>query len=92
MGLGKTLEALALMCHTKERGLTDAPYLVVAPTSVVGNWASECHRFAPALEVVTVTETGEAPGEPAGRPGSAGRTWSSPRTACSGWSTTATPR
>ena len=64
MGLGKTLEALALMCHTKERGLTDAPYLVVAPTSVVGNWASECHRFAPSLEVVTVTETEKRRGGP----------------------------
>jgi superfamily II DNA or RNA helicase len=57
MGLGKTVEALALMCHTKERGLSQAPYLVVAPTSVVGNWASECHRFAPGLGVVTVKET-----------------------------------
>ena len=64
MGLGKTLEALALMCHTKERGLTDAPYLVVAPTSVVGNWASECHRFAPTLRVVTVTETEKRRGAP----------------------------
>ena len=58
MGLGKTVQALALMCHTRERGLTDAPYLVVAPTSVVGNWAMECRRFAPDLDVVTVTETG----------------------------------
>jgi superfamily II DNA or RNA helicase len=58
MGLGKTLQALALMCHTKERGLTTSPYLVIAPTSVVGNWASECHRFAPDLRVTTVTETG----------------------------------
>jgi superfamily II DNA or RNA helicase len=58
MGLGKTVQALALMCHTRERGLTDAPYLVVAPTSVVGNWAAECRRFAPDLDVVTVTETG----------------------------------
>jgi superfamily II DNA or RNA helicase len=57
MGLGKTLQALALMCHTNERGLTDDPYLVVAPTSVVGNWASECRRFAPELRVATVTET-----------------------------------
>ena len=64
MGLGKTLEALALMCHTKERGLTDAPYLVVAPTSVVGNWAAECHRFAPDLSVVTVTETARRRGAP----------------------------
>ncbi len=91
MGLGKTLEALALMCHTKERGLTDAPYLVVAPTSVVGNWASECHRFAPSLEVVTVTETEKRRGAPLADL-VAGQTWSSPRTACSGWSTTATPR
>ncbi len=57
MGLGKTLEALALMCHTRDQGLTDAPYLVVAPTSVVGNWASECQRFAPGLRVATVSET-----------------------------------
>ena len=57
MGLGKTLQALALMCHTKEQGLTDDPYLVVAPTSVVGNWAAESRRFAPDLDVVTVTET-----------------------------------
>ncbi len=64
MGLGKTLEALALMCHTQERGLTDDPYLVVAPTSVVGNWAAECHRFAPDLSVVTVTETEKRRGQP----------------------------
>jgi superfamily II DNA or RNA helicase len=57
MGLGKTLQALALICHTRERGLTEAPYLVVAPTSVVGNWASECRRFAPGLDAVTVAET-----------------------------------
>jgi len=62
MGLGKTLQALALMCHTKERGDSSDPYLVVAPTSVVGNWASECHRFAPDLRVTTVTETGRRRG------------------------------
>ena len=57
MGLGKTIQALALMCHTWEQGLTEAPFLVVAPTSVVGNWAAECHRFAPDLTPVTVSET-----------------------------------
>jgi superfamily II DNA or RNA helicase len=64
MGLGKTLQALALMCHTTERGLTSDPYLVVAPTSVVGNWASECHRFAPDLRVTTFVETGRRRGTP----------------------------
>jgi SNF2 family DNA or RNA helicase len=56
------VQALALMCHTNERGLTKDPYLVVAPTSVVGNWASECRRFAPDLNVTMVTETGRRRG------------------------------
>ncbi|MHB1710805.1 MAG: DEAD/DEAH box helicase, partial [Acidimicrobiales bacterium] len=64
MGLGKTLQALALMCHTREQGLTQAPYLVVAPTSVVGNWASECRRFAPGLAVTTIGETTSRRGVP----------------------------
>ena len=57
MGLGKTLQALAVMCHAREQGLTSDPFLVVAPTSVVGNWAAEAARFAPGLAVATVTET-----------------------------------
>jgi hypothetical protein len=56
MGLGKTLQALALICHARERGTAD-PWLVVAPTSVIGNWAAEAARFAPGVPVVAVTET-----------------------------------
>ena len=56
MGLGKTVQALALICHAREqRG--GGPFLVIAPTSVVGNWATECRRFAPTLRVVAVSET-----------------------------------
>ncbi|WP_426228314.1 SNF2-related protein [Pseudarthrobacter sp. DSP2-3-2b1] len=33
------------------------PFLVVAPTSVVGNWAAEAARFAPGLVVRTIGET-----------------------------------
>lgn len=57
MGLGKTIQALAFMCHAFEQELTDLPFLVIAPTSVVENWAAECRRFAPDLTVVTVSET-----------------------------------
>jgi len=53
MGLGKTLQALALMV---EAG-ADRPWLVVAPASVVGNWADEAARFAPGLRVASVTGT-----------------------------------
>ena len=34
-----------------------APFLVVAPTSVIANWAAEAARFLPEAKVVTVTET-----------------------------------
>ena len=57
MGLGKTLQAIALIAHTRQQNSVTAPFLVVAPTSVVGNWAAECARFAPSLRVVTITET-----------------------------------
>ncbi|MCE7007606.1 SNF2-related protein [Kibdelosporangium philippinense] len=53
MGLGKTLQTLALICHAA----ADAPFLVVAPTSVVSTWESEAARFAPGLCVVSISDT-----------------------------------
>jgi len=51
MGLGKTLQALAYLQDRKERfGAT--PNLVLAPTSVVFNWASETKKFTPNLKTV----------------------------------------
>ncbi|MDT7837804.1 SNF2-related protein [Aquabacterium sp. OR-4] len=47
MGLGKTLQTLALLLYRQAEG----PALVVAPTSVVANWAAEAARFAPGLRV-----------------------------------------
>ncbi|CAH2602818.1 ATP-dependent helicase [Rhodovastum atsumiense] len=47
MGLGKTVQAIAVMLHRAAEG----PCLVVAPTSVVPNWAAELERFAPTLRV-----------------------------------------
>jgi SNF2 family DNA or RNA helicase len=64
MGLGKTLQALALVCRAKEAGDLTAPVLVVAPTSVVANWAREAARFAPDLAVRTVEATGRKLGVP----------------------------
>ena len=55
MGLGKTLQAIAFIARAREAG--SGPFLVVAPTSVVSNWATECARFAPGLSVVTISET-----------------------------------
>lgn len=50
MGLGKTIQLLSLVLHAKEAG-EERPFLVVAPTSVLGSWQSEAERFAPGLRV-----------------------------------------
>jgi superfamily II DNA or RNA helicase len=47
MGLGKTVQTLALLIERSALG----PALVLAPTSVCGNWAAECAAFAPGLNV-----------------------------------------
>ncbi|MFN0299261.1 MAG: DEAD/DEAH box helicase [Burkholderiales bacterium] len=47
MGLGKTVQTLALLLQRAAGG----PALVVAPTSVCGNWLLEAARFAPGLQV-----------------------------------------
>jgi len=57
MGLGKTLESLALICHARQADPLSPPFLIIAPTSVVPNWAAEAARFAPGLKVVTITDT-----------------------------------
>ena len=64
MGLGKTLQTLALLAHATEQRAArvegsgpEAPFLVVAPASVVSNWLSESGRFAPGLRVVGITST-----------------------------------
>jgi len=51
MGLGKTLQTIAHLCLERESGRADRPSLVVAPTSVIGNWQRELERFAPALRL-----------------------------------------
>jgi len=56
MGLGKTLQLLSLMVHAREQG-EQHPFLVVAPTSVLGTWRSEAARFAPGLRVVVIEGT-----------------------------------
>jgi len=51
MGLGKTVQTLAHLLIEKESGRLDRPTLIVAPTSLLGNWKSEIEKFTPSLSV-----------------------------------------
>lgn len=52
MGLGKTIQTLAHLQHEKEQGRLVKPSLIIAPTSLVGNWYAEAKKFTPALSVL----------------------------------------
>ena len=54
MGLGKTVQVLAHVLDERARGALTRPTLVVAPTSLVGNWCAEAERFAPQLKAVAL--------------------------------------
>ncbi|MCC8908298.1 DEAD/DEAH box helicase [Curtobacterium sp. GD1] len=57
MGLGKTLQVLTTIAAARASSPDAPPFLVVAPTSVVGNWAAEATRFTPSLRVTTIGAT-----------------------------------
>ncbi len=54
MGLGKTVQTLAHLLLEKQQGGAVRPSLVIAPTSLMGNWRREARQFAPALKVLTL--------------------------------------
>ena len=54
MGLGKTVQTLALLAHRHLEEETSLPSLLVVPTSLVGNWRREAARFVPDLKVLVL--------------------------------------
>jgi non-specific serine/threonine protein kinase len=54
MGLGKTIQILALLLVLKQQDHDHKPSLLVAPASLLANWAAEIARFAPDLKALVV--------------------------------------
>ncbi|MCW8972317.1 MAG: DEAD/DEAH box helicase [Gammaproteobacteria bacterium] len=54
MGLGKTVQALAHLAVEKRAGRMTRPSLIIAPTSLMGNWRREAAQFTPKLRVLVL--------------------------------------
>jgi len=55
MGLGKTIQVLSLLLVLRsEASSVRKPSLLIAPASLLANWASEIARFAPSLKAIVV--------------------------------------
>jgi superfamily II DNA or RNA helicase len=55
MGLGKTMQVLALLLVLRKGAAQDEPRrtsLLVAPASLLANWAAEIERFAPSITAI----------------------------------------
>ena len=52
MGLGKTVQTIALVAHLLETGRLAGPHLILAPKAVLPNWMNEFARWAPSLRAV----------------------------------------
>lgn len=52
MGLGKSVQVIARLIDEKESTASVSPTLLIAPTSVVGNWVREIAKFAPHLRAI----------------------------------------
>ena len=48
MGLGKTMQVIALLLHAPKPQAA----LLIAPTSVIGNWLKELEKFAPGIKAI----------------------------------------
>ncbi|MBE9231935.1 DEAD/DEAH box helicase, partial [Cuspidothrix issatschenkoi LEGE 03284] len=53
MGLGKSVQVIARLVQEREAVESVPPTLLIAPTSVVGNWQKEIAKFAPHLQSMT---------------------------------------
>ena len=53
MGLGKTIQTITYLLAVKEarQGDLNEPFLLICPTSLIGNWEHEINTFAPSLNI-----------------------------------------
>jgi len=63
MGLGKTVQVISLLRRAFQDKI-DGPVLIIAPRSLIWNWAKELERFAPELPVYIHYGSGRSKEDP----------------------------
>ncbi|KAF2457897.1 SNF2 family N-terminal domain-containing protein [Lineolata rhizophorae] len=58
MGLGKTIQVISFLAGLHHSGMLNGPCIVVAPATVLSNWANEFHRWWPPLRVSILHSSG----------------------------------
>ncbi len=53
MGLGKTIQTIALLAHLACEKDNWGPHLIVVPTSVMLNWEMEFKKWCPGFKILT---------------------------------------
>jgi non-specific serine/threonine protein kinase len=57
MGLGKTIQVLALLLVLRRQSDAPEPAILIAPASLLANWAAEIERFAPGLKALVAHQS-----------------------------------
>jgi ATP-dependent DNA helicase len=51
MGLGKTIQTIAFLCHLRSKNVM-GPHMVLGPLSTLPNWVAEFEKWAPGIPVI----------------------------------------
>lgn len=52
MGLGKTIQTIALLCYLMEKKNNEGPFLIVVPLTTITNWSIEFDKWAPHISKI----------------------------------------
>ena len=59
MGLGKTIQSIALMAYLKQFKKKNGFFLVIVPKSTMPNWSRECKKWIPTLDCLILNPVKE---------------------------------
>ena len=59
MGLGKTIQSIALISYLKQYQKKNGYFLIIVPKSTMPNWSRECKQWLPSLNYIVLNPVKE---------------------------------